>query len=110
MEFLTQFISEYGTTILYGVLTFIAGAIGVWAKSLYTKYVNDKTKEKVVKICVSAVEQLYKELHGEEKYNKVVESVVEMLEEKGITISELELKMLIEATVGEFNEAFKKSE
>ena len=110
MDFLTQFISEYGTTILYGVLTAIAGALGVWIKSLYTKYINDKTKENVVKVCVSAVEQLYKELHGEEKYNKVVESVVEMLEEKGITISELELKMLIEATVGEFNEAFKKSE
>lgn len=110
MDFLTQFISEYGTTILYGILTAIAGAVGVWVKSIYTKYINDQTKEEVVRICVGAVEQLYKELHGEEKYNKVVESAVEMLEEKGITISELELKMLIEATVGEFNEAFKKAE
>ena len=106
MDLLTQFISEYGTTILYGVLTAIAGALGVWVKSLYTKYINDKTKENVVKVCVGAVEQLYKELHGEEKYNKVVESATEMLEEKGITISELELKMLIESTVGEFNKAF----
>lgn len=110
MDFITQFISEYGTTILYGILTAIAGALGIWVKSLYTEYVNDKTKEKIVRICVGAVEQLYKDLHGEEKYNKVVESVVEMLGEKGITISELELKMLIEATVAEFNEAFKKTE
>lgn len=110
MDFITQFISEYGTTILYGILTAIAGALGIWVKSLYTEYVNDKTKEKIVRICVGAVEQLYKDLHGEEKYNKVVESVVEMLGEKGITISELELKMLIEATVAEFNETFKKTE
>ena len=110
MEFITQFISEYGTTILYAILTAIAGALGMWIKQVYTEVVNTKTKERIVKICVQAVEQLYKDLHGEEKYNKVVESVVQMLEEKGITITELELKMLIEAAVGEFNEAFKKSE
>lgn len=31
-----------------------------------------------------------------------------MLNEKGITITDLELKMLIEATVSKFNEAFRK--
>ena len=31
-----------------------------------------------------------------------------MLGEKGITITELELKMLIESTVGSFNDAFNK--
>ena len=110
MEFITQFISEYGTTILYAILTAIAGALGMWIKKVYTEVVNTKTKERIVRVCVQAVEQLYKDLHGEEKYNKVVESVVQMLEEKGITITELELKMLIEAAVGEFNEAFKKPE
>ena len=110
MEFIAKFISEYGTTILYGILTAIAGAFAIWAKKVYNDFINTKTKEKIVKVCVNAVEQLYKDLHGEEKYNKVVESVVEMLGEKGITITELELKMLIEATVGEFNETFKNTE
>ena len=32
----------------------------------------------------------------------------EMLAEKGITITELEMKVLLEAAVGEFNETFKK--
>lgn len=109
MDIFTQFINEYGTTILYTILTALAGYIGIWVKSLYTKYINDKTKQDVVKTCVSAVEQLYKDLHGEEKYNKVVESVSEMLMEKGITITELELKMLIEAAVGEFNEVFNST-
>lgn len=95
-------------TILYTLLTAFAGYIGLWIKNLYTKHINDKTKEDVVRTCVKAVEQLYKNLHGEEKYNKVVESASEMLAVKGITISELEIKMLIEATVAEFNRAFDK--
>jgi len=110
MDLFTQFINEYGTTILYAILTAIAGYVGIWVKSLYTKYINDQTKESVVKTCVRAVEQLYKDLHGEEKYNKVVENASEMLSQKGIEITELEIRMLIEAAVGEFNEAFKKTQ
>ena len=101
-----EFINEYGTTIIYTLLTAFAGYIGLWIKSLYTKYINDKTKKDVVRTCVQAVEQLYKNLHGEDKYNEVVASASEMLAIKGITISELEIKMLIEAAVAEFNDAF----
>lgn len=108
MEFITMFINDYGTAILYAILTAVAGYLGIWVKQLYTKYVNDKTKEAVVKTCVKAVEQLYKDLHGEEKYQEVVESAVAMLNEKGITITELELKMLIESAVCEFNKSFEK--
>ena len=110
MELFTQFINEYGTTILYTVLTALAGYIGLWVKSLYTKYINDKTKESVVKTCVKAVEQLYQDLHGIEKYNQVVENVSEMLSQKGIEITELEIKLLIEAAVGEFNDVFNKTQ
>lgn len=101
-----EFINEYGTTILYTILTAFAGYLGIWVKSLYTKYINDKTKKDVVATCVKAVEQLYKDLHGEEKYNEVVKSASEMLAVKGITITDLEIKMLIEAAVAEFNDAF----
>lgn len=106
MELFKEFVSAYGTTILYSVLTAIAGYIGIVVKNLYQKYVNDKTKKDVVKTCVSAVEQLYKDLHGEEKYCKAVEAAADMLAEKGITITELEIRMLIEAAVSEFNNAF----
>ena len=104
-----EFINQYGMTILYALITGIAGYIGIWIKSLYTKYINDKTKKDVVKTCVRAVEQLYKDLHGEEKYNEVMKSASEMLAVKGITITELEIKMLIEAAVGEFNDVFAGS-
>lgn len=108
MEFIKLFISEYGTTILYAVLTALAGYIGIFAKKLYTKYVNDKTKQAVAKTVVQAVEQIYKDLHGEEKLNKALEAASEMLAEKGINITDLEMRMLIEAALAEFNKAFEQ--
>lgn len=105
-----DFINEYGTTILYAILTAVGGYIGIVAKNLYTKYINDKTKEKVAKTVVQAVEQIYKDLHGKEKLDVALDSAAEMLEQKGVAVTELELRMLIEAAVGEFNEAFKKGE
>lgn len=106
MEILNEFVNQYATTILYAVVTAIAGYIGIVLKNIYQKYVNDKTKKAVAKTVVNAVEQLYKDLHGQEKYDKAVEAMSEMLAEKGITISEIEIKMLIEAAVAEFNGAF----
>lgn len=109
--FFTEFINAYGMEILYAIITAIAGYVGIVVKNLYQKYVNDSTKKAVVKTCVQAVEQIYTDLHGQDKYNKVVESASEMLCEKGITITVIELKMLIEAAVGEFNKVFEnKSE
>ena len=104
-----QFVSEYGTTILYAVLTAIAGWLGIVFKSLYTKYINDKTKQAVCKTVVQGVEQIYKDLHGEEKLDAALNAASEMLEEKGIHVTDLELRMLIEAAVAEFNDAFNKT-
>ena len=91
-------------TVLTGIFTYV----GVVIKAQYTKYINDKTKKSVVDTVVKAVEQIYKDLHGEEKLNKAVEGASEMLAEKGITVSELELRYLIESSVNAFNEGFKK--
>ena len=70
MEFITNFISEYGLMILYALLTALAGFIGTQIKKIYENHVNDETKQKVVATCVKAVEQLYQDLNGEEKLNK----------------------------------------
>lgn len=105
-----QFISEYGTQILYLIFTAVAGYVGIWVKNIYQKYVNDQTKKDVVKTVVQGIEQIYKDLHGEEKLNKALEAASDMLAEKNITITEFELKMLIEATVAEFNDAFNRTD
>lgn len=105
-----QFISDYGTTILYTLITAIAGFFATAIRSLYKKYIDNKTKKDVVKTVVQAVEQIYKDLHGPEKLNQALKDASEMLAIEGITVSEFELKMLIEAAVGEFNEVFNKKE
>lgn len=110
MAFLNVFISEYGPTILYAVLTALAGYLGVIAKQLYTRYINDKTKQAVAKTVVQAVEQIYTDLHGEEKLNKALAAASEMLANKGITVTDLELRMLIEAALAEFNDAFNRTQ
>ena len=109
MELLNEFITTYGTTILYSILTAIAGYIGIVVKNAYTKYINDKTKQNVVNTCVKAVEQLYKDLHGEEKLQKAIEAASDMLMNKNIAITDIELRMMIEAAVAEFNDAFNST-
>lgn len=104
-----EFINQYGMDILYTVLMAIAGYIGIVIKNLVTKYINDKTKREVAKTTVQFVEQVYKDLHGEEKLNAALSAASEMLAEKGIYVSELEMKVLLEAAVAEFNKAFENT-
>jgi phosphopantetheine adenylyltransferase len=102
------FINEYGNTLLYTVLTAILGFIGIAIKSLLERFVNDKRKQKIVETCVKAAEQIYKDLKGNDKLQKVKENIVAMLNENGLTISELEMDMLIEAAVAEMNKQINK--
>lgn len=110
MDFFKMFINEYGTAIAYMIITGVFAYLGVKAKALADKYLNDKTKKDVAKTVVQAVEQVYKDLHGDEKLNKALASASEMLAEKGIIVTELEMRMLIESALAEFNKAFEKKE
>lgn len=103
-----EFLDAYGMEIIYGVVTAIATYLAFVVKSLVTKYLNDKTKKNVAKTVVQAIEQIYKDLHGEEKLNKALEYMAEMLTAKGITTTEIELRVLLEDAVGEFNKVFEK--
>lgn len=103
-----EFISNYGMEILYFLITTIVGYIAFAIKLFVNKLANDNTKKTVAKTVVQAVEQIYKDLHGEEKLNKGIEYMANLLNEKGIKASETEIRLLIEGAVGEFNEVFKK--
>jgi len=105
-----EFINEYGATMLYTLITAIAGYLGIVAKSLITKYLNDKTKKDVARTVVKAVEQIYKDIHGDEKIDKALISAAEILSSKGITTTDLELRYLLESAVNEFNNAVVKPE
>ena len=99
-----ELLGTYILPVLAAALTALAGFIGTQIKSLYRRWVDDKTKEAVVRTCVKAVEQLYRDVGGAEKLERAREGIRQMLEEKGIPISELEMEMLIESVVAEFNQ------
>ena len=103
-----EFINQYGYDLLYAIVVAIGGFIGLVLKNLATKFVNDKIKVQVAMTAVKGVEQIYKDLHGDEKLNAAMSAAAEMLAEKGISCSELELRMLLEAAVAECNDAFNK--
>ena len=102
-------IIAYVLPVIAAFITGMAGYIGSQIKKLYEKYVNTKVKQDVVRTCVKAVEQLYHDMGGPEKLKKAQAGVRQMLEEKGIPISDLELNLLIESVVSEFNYGFAKA-
>ena len=111
METVINFLNEYG--ILSAIITAVASALGVLAKKLWDKTVGDKikedTKKDVAKVVVKYVEQVYKDIHGEEKLDKALAAFSEMLSQKGITISDLEMRVYLESALAGFNNAFTKT-
>ena len=99
-----ELLGSYVLPVLAAALTALAGFVGAQLKNLYRRWVDDKTKEAVVRTCVKAMEQLYRDVGGPEKLERAREGIRQMLEEKGIPITQLEMDMLIESVVSEFNQ------
>ena len=104
-----EIFSAYVLPAVVAIVTALAGFVGAQIKTLYQRYVNDRIKRDVAQTCVKAAEQLYHDLGGPEKLEKAKESAVEMLNEKCIPITDLELSMLIESAVSEFNYGFSQT-
>ena len=92
-------------TFLTGLFTYI----GTRLKKVYEEKVNTETAKTVAEDAVRFVEQVYKDLHGKEKLEKATAQVAEVLQSKGITISEAEINMLIESAVYGLNEGWFNS-
>ena len=106
MEIIKTIINTYGTEILGALLTALAGVLGMALKRLATQYVNTETKQAIARTVVQGVEKVYKDLHGQEKLDKAMEAAAAMLKENGITVTDLELRMLLESALAEFNRVF----
>lgn len=109
MEILTTVINDCGPQILSAILTAVCSAMALGIKAMATKYINTEIKQSLAKTAVKAVEQAYRDIHGEEKLNKAMAYLSDVLGEYGLKASPTELKLLLEAAVGEFNRVFEKS-
>lgn len=106
MDFILEIVNTYGLEIIGTILTALAGTLALALKNLATRYVNTKVMQDVARIVVQGVEQCYHNLGGPEKLAKAMEAAADMLAARGITVTDLELRMLLEAAVGEFNDVF----
>jgi hypothetical protein len=110
MDIINMLINNYGLEILGAILTGLATYLGTHVKKLADRYFNNKTKRELAQTVVRGVEQAYSDLDGDEKLQKALNSLSDMLLEQGITVTELELRLLIEDAVGAFNNVFKKED
>ncbi len=95
VEIIAKALPDIISVIMLFVLTFIV-------KKTKT-IVNTDVKKSVVADTVKYVEQIYKDIHGDEKVEKCKDKVIELLAEQGIKISDSELSVLIESAVQEMN-------
>ena len=98
-ELFNEILSTYLIPMLATILTAIASYVGLQIKKLYEKKINTETKKAIVSDVVKMVEQVYKDIHGQEKLQNALERASEILNEKGLTVSETELKTLLESAV-----------
>ena len=84
--------------LLFG-LTYLVNVV----RRLYEKYCTDQKRKDIVETCVRFGEQIFKDIHGAEKFSKVREECVSALNGAGIPYTEIELDRLIEAAVNTMN-------
>lgn len=108
MEILETIIATYGNPLIGLLLALVFGALGVIAKRLFTKHIDTPVKQAVARTAAAFVEQIWKDIHGPEKLQKALETAEVLLKKKGVDFDAEEMKILIEAAVAEFNNAFAK--
>lgn len=81
------------------VISVLLGVLAAKIKTTYNNKVQDETVRTIVKSVVEWAQQVYQDCEGPEKLQKALEKASAILNEKGITISDEELNMLIESAV-----------
>lgn len=98
MEVLNQVIDALLPSVII-ILTTVMSYLAAKLKNKYDEKINTDIKKSVVEETVKYVQQVWGTLGGPEKLQKAIEQASLLLNEKGITISETELNMLIESSV-----------
>ena len=103
-----EMVAYYAPQVMEAALYIVAIVIGVMAG----KYVKPLLRNKVVEVfarnAVLFVEQVYKDLHGDDKLNMALERLSASLKKWKINISVEEMKFMLEAAVAKFNDAFNR--
>lgn len=98
-------------SVVVVILGYVANIAGVAIKQVADKY-EIKAKldanKTIVDMSVKYAQQVFKEANGEEKYEQAKDKALEIMNQKGIHISDAELNMLIEASVANFKKGLSQ--
>ena len=107
IEILQEIVSTY---LIPAVITAVGGFItwlGARLRKIYEEKIKLEEARQIIKSVVKYVERTMNSAKGEEKFNEALKQASEWLNSKGIQISDVEMKLLIEDAV---NELPKKNE
>ena len=93
-------------TAMGAIFTMLGTEIAIKVK----KFLDSKEKRSIAEATVKYVEQIGKALGSDEKFALAKKTIVEELNNAGIKVTELELTVLIEATVNGFKKEYAKED
>lgn len=96
---LIDFTKEYGLEIIHSVVMGVFSYIVIDIKKVYKKHIQEKTKKDVVKMVCRYVNEVYQSSSVSDKLELALTNTKEILKEKKITISDLELKVLLHNSI-----------
>lgn len=103
MNILIDFTKEYGLDIIHTIVMGVFSYIALDIKKIHQRNNEDKTKKEVVKMVCNYVNEIYSSSNINDKLNEALISTKQILKEKGIIISDLELKVLLHNSIYEKN-------
>ena len=101
-----EMLAYYAPQLMQAVLYLIAGILGLMAARYIKPLLQNKVVEIFARNAVLFVEQTCKDLHGEDKLNEALKQLSAMLAKWKICITPAEMKLMLEAAVGKFNQVF----
>lgn len=101
--------------VIYDLLLLLFAVIAVFLANYIKKRIGVErikqieaeiaAKQELAQLAVRFVEQVYRDLHGEEKYNKAAEWLVAQAAKVGLKLTADEVKGLIEAALRELKDS-----
>ena len=105
MQGLQEAVIQLAVVVITGLVSVLTAKATAYfkEKGLLAKL---DAKKKSVDIAVNAVEQIYYEEEGPERYKQARTRAIDLLNKQGITITEQELDTLIEAAVAGLKQGY----
>ena len=104
MNIIKSFITEYGLHIIATALIGILSYLGIQIKSIIHNYSKQIIAKEEAEIVYHGIEELYCNQKESKKIELMIINLKQILNEKNITITNLELQMLIYSTINKKKE------